>query len=212
MELAASAEVTGLARGVAYQLAENFGVLRREAVADDIRALDQDARGQLRKFGVRFGAFNVYFPQLLKPAATDLRLLLWALREGGKVKFDAASLPEPPRQGLTSAPADMALGDDYYRVAGFHTCGARIVRIDMLERLADMIRPLVSWRKSDETPEPPEGATGNGGFRVIPDMMSIVGCSGEEFSEILKALGFQRTVAPPVAAAKAQGEKTDTRG
>jgi ATP-dependent RNA helicase SUPV3L1/SUV3 len=30
-----------------------------------------------------------------------------------------------------------------------------------------------------------------GGFTVVPDMMSLVGCSGEEFSGVLRALGFQ---------------------
>lgn len=205
VQLTGASDVTGLARGVAFQLAENFGVLRREAVSNDIRALDQDARGQLRKYGVRFGAFNIYFPQLLKPAATDIRLLLWALRNGEAAGLDLAHLPEPPRQGLTSAQTDSKIGEDYYRVAGFHVCGARIVRIDMLERLADMIRPLVSWRPNDETPEAPPGATGNGGFRVVPDMMSIVGCSGEEFASVLTALGFQRT---RISAAKADDAAT----
>jgi ATP-dependent RNA helicase SUPV3L1/SUV3 len=37
-------------------------VLRRESVTEEMRALDQPARAQLRKYGVRFGAFNIYFP------------------------------------------------------------------------------------------------------------------------------------------------------
>ena len=53
---------------------ENFGVLRRESVAEEIRSLDQPARAQLRNYGVRFGAFNIYFPALLKPAAAELAL------------------------------------------------------------------------------------------------------------------------------------------
>jgi len=200
VQLTGALDVSGLARGVAFQLAENYGVLRREAIADDVRALDQEARGQLRKYGVRFGAFNIYFPQLLKPAATDLRLLLWAMRDSEAAGLDPARLPEPPRQGLTSAQTDPAIGEDYYRVAGFHVCGARIVRIDMLERLADMIRPVVSWRPSPEIPEAPPGATGDGGFRVVPDMMSIIGCSGEEFAGVLMSLGFQRSRTSPVKA------------
>ena len=38
------------------------------AVAEEMRSLDQPARAQLRKYGVRFGAFNIYFPIMLKPA------------------------------------------------------------------------------------------------------------------------------------------------
>ena len=49
-------------------------MLRREAVAEEISSLDQPARAQLRKYGVRFGAFNIYFPGLLKPAAAELAL------------------------------------------------------------------------------------------------------------------------------------------
>jgi ATP-dependent RNA helicase SUPV3L1/SUV3 len=247
IELSATDDISGLARGVAFQLVENLGVLKRDAVADDIRQLDQEARGQLRRFGVRFGAYNIFIPALLKPAASDLVVLLWALQQAKNHGMDAGSPPVPPREGLTSAAADPALPETFYRTAGYHHCGQRVVRIDMLERLADMIRPLVSWRakksvtgadqkievagdgksagetsetqdtqgkehppgkpeeskppeadkqqhKESEKPdesEPPEGATGNGGFRVTPDMMSIVGCSGEEFASVLKILGFR---------------------
>ena len=209
VELGTAEDVTGLARGVAFRLAEELGVLKREDVSEEIRALDQDARGQLRKYGVRFGAFNIYVPILLKPAAADLMLLLWALHRGALVPGDGKSLPEPPRQGLTSAPADTSVPEAAYRVAGFHMCGNRVVRIDMLERLADMIRPLVAWRKSADGGEAPEGATGNGGFRVQPDMMSIIGCSGDDFAVVLQTLGFRRERKPlarPEPASDAVGQ------
>ncbi|MEJ2518313.1 MAG: hypothetical protein P8Y82_10190, partial [Methyloceanibacter sp.] len=41
------------------------------------------------------------------------------------------------------------------------------------------------------TPSAPSGATGDGGFRVVPELMSMVGCSGEEFASILRGLGFR---------------------
>lgn len=192
-----TADITGLARGVAFRLTENLGVLKREDVSEEIRTLDQDARAQLRKYGVRFGAFNIYLPLLLKPAAADLTLLLWAIHAGQEAGVDREAIPEPPRQGLTSAAADPAVPETAYRMAGFHHCGKRVVRIDMLERLADMIRPLVAWREGAGPDVPrPEGATGNGGFRVQPDMMSIVGCSGEDFAVVLQALGFRRERKP----------------
>ena len=62
VEIDAAQDIAGLARGIAFRLKENFGVLRRESVAEEIRSLDQPARAQLRKYGVRFGAFNIYFP------------------------------------------------------------------------------------------------------------------------------------------------------
>src|SRR5690606_25141883 len=82
IEIGRAEDVSGLARGIAFRLRENLGVLRRDTVADEIKALDQEARSQLRKYGVRFGAHNIYFPLLLKPAPADLLLLLWLLRDG----------------------------------------------------------------------------------------------------------------------------------
>jgi ATP-dependent RNA helicase SUPV3L1/SUV3 len=192
VDVANAKDLAGLARGVAFRLSEGLGVLRREAVAEEMRALDQPARAQLRSYGVRFGAFNIYFPALLKPAAVELAFTLWLLKDGAQSGLDPANPPALPRPGLTSMPVDPALPDAYYRVAGFHPCGARAVRIDILERLADQIRPLVAWRPdSASANSPPKGATGDGGFRVTPDMMSILGCSSSDVGEILQKLGFR---------------------
>ena len=191
MELSNAPDLSGLERGLAYRLCENLGVLRRDAAAEEIKALDQTGRAQLRKYGVRFGAFNLYIPTLLKPAAADLLLLLWALHSGREHGVSSDSLPERPQQGLTSVAANNHMPDAYWRTAGFHVAGARAVRIDMLERLSDLIRDRIAWRASEAKPAP-SGASGDGGFRVVPELMSVVGCSGEEFASILKALGFKR--------------------
>jgi ATP-dependent RNA helicase SUPV3L1/SUV3 len=192
VEIAAAKDISGLARGIAFRLSENFGALRREAVAEEMRALDQPARAQLRGYGVRFGAFNIYFPVLLKPASAELALVLWTLKNGAAHGLDISALPEPPRPGLTSLIADKGIPEAFYRVLGFHVCGPRAVRIDMLERLADQIRPLVAWRADPANPTPPpKGATGDGGFRAIPEMMSILGCSAGELGNVLQALGFR---------------------
>lgn len=192
MALSKASDLFGLARGLAFRLSENLGVLRRDTASEEIKALDQAARGQLRQYGVRFGAFNVYIPTLLKPAAADLLLLLWALYSGREHGFDADTAPPRPQQGLTSVPAGKNLPEAYWRIAGFHVAGTRAVRIDMLERLSDLIRARVTWRKVEGGEAAPAGATGDGGFRVVPELMSMVGCSGEEFASILKALGFRR--------------------
>jgi len=62
----------------------------------------------------------------------------------------------------------------------------------MLERLADLIRPLTSWKASPTRPEPPLGAVGRGGFKVQPEMLSIIGCSAEEMGNVLFVLGFRK--------------------
>jgi ATP-dependent RNA helicase SUPV3L1/SUV3 len=189
--LSEAPDLSGLARGLGFQLTENLGVLRRETASAEIKALDQAARAQLRKYGVRFGAFNVYIPALLKPAAADLLLMLWALYAGREHGVDIDALPARPQQGLTSVEAG-GVAEPYWRAAGFHVAGTRAVRIDMLERLSDLIRARIAFRTAEADATPPTGATGDGGFRVVPELMSVVGCSGEEFCSILKALGFRR--------------------
>ena len=62
VDISKADDVVGLARGIAFRLTENFGVLKRESISEEMKSLDQPGRAQLRKYGVRFGAFNVYFP------------------------------------------------------------------------------------------------------------------------------------------------------
>jgi ATP-dependent RNA helicase SUPV3L1/SUV3 len=223
IDLSQASDLSGLARGLAFRLAESFGVLRRDAVSAEIRALDQTERAKLRKYGVRFGAFNIYIPALLKPAAADLLLLLWALYAGRNHGIDSDALPPRPQGGLTSVPADQRLPEPYWHAAGFQLAGTRAIRIDMLERLTDLIRARVTWRpapaqasvknssgqassgdaivKETQPSEAPSGAIGDGSFRASPELMSVVGCSGEDFASILQALGFrrERRQAPPQA-------------
>lgn len=200
VDLSKAEDVDGLARGIAFQLVESVGALKRDNVAGDMKALDQAARAQLRRYGVRFGAFNIFFPILLKPAAADLLLTLWCLRYGKEHGLDPENFPEPPRAGLTSAKVEEGIPEAFYRAYGFHVCGPRVVRIDMLERLADLIRPLLSWRAKSEGDTPPKGSTGDGGFVVIPEMMSILGCSPEELGSVLSVLGFRSEKKPAPAA------------
>jgi ATP-dependent RNA helicase SUPV3L1/SUV3 len=213
--LSEASDLSGLARGLAYRLSENLGVLRRDAVSDEIKALDQSARAQLRGYGVRFGAFNIYIPALLKPAAADLLLLLWALHAGRSHGIDTDTMPPRPQQGLTSVEADRRIAEPYWHAAGFQLAGARAVRIDMLERLSDLIRTRITWRATEDGATPPPGATGDGGFRVAPELMSVVGCSGEDFASILAALGFRRTrqkLAPALSQARDTGAPTEASG
>lgn len=197
VDMSKTGDLQGLARGIAFQLKENLGALKRETVADDVNALDQAARAELRKYGLRFGAFNIFFPIMLKPAAADLAATLWLLKTGPT----ANGAPQLPRPGLTSVATDPTVPEALYRAHGFHVCGPRSVRLDILERLADLIRPLLAWRSSPERADtPPKGSTGDGGFKATDDMMSILGCSADELGEVLKSLGFRLERRPIVAA------------
>src|SRR6185312_2085620 len=190
-------------KGIAFRLVESLGILPRDEVATEVKGLSQEERASLRALGVRFGAFNIHVPAILKPAATELRLLLWGLQKAKDEKYDIQPLPNPPGHGLTSTAFDRTTPKGFYRICGYRICGSRVVRIDMLERLADFIRDRVFWRPRFPEQPRPNGSVEGGGFMVTSDMMSLVGCSGEEFEAILRSLDFRmqkRKVPKPAVA------------
>jgi len=202
--LAAAEDIVGIARGVAFQLTEALGVLDRHKVADEVRGLEQPARAILRKYGVRFGAYHVYMPALLKPAPRLLAVQLWALKHGGSEKKGLDAIEQLAGSGRTSIAADEEIPKAFYRVAGYRVCGARAVRVDILERLADLIRTALAWRSGGRESKPP-GATAGFGFTVTGDMTSLAGCSGEDFASVLRSLGYRmerrpKLTEPPPAA------------
>ena len=104
--LAAAEDITGIARGVAFQLMEALGVLERQKVAEEVKGLDQPARATLRKYGVRFGAYHIYLPALLKPAPRVLATQLWALKHGGTEIKGLEAIEQLAASGRTSIAAD----------------------------------------------------------------------------------------------------------
>ncbi len=195
-------DITGIARGVAFQLVEAFGVLERQKVAEEVKSLDQPTRATLRQHGVRFGAYHIYLPALLKPAPRALSLLLWALKNGGLQQKGITDLPALASSGRTSIPVDPEISKPLYRLVGYRLCGLRAIRVDILERLADLIRPALSWRPGMPG-EKPAGAFDGRGFTVTVAMTSLVGCAGEDFAAILRALGYRMDRRPPPPAAPA---------
>ncbi len=99
--------------------------------------------------------------------------------------------------GRTSFPVDKTLPRDAYRMLGYRQCGERAVRVDILERLADLIRPALSWREASPGDKPP-GAFDGRGFVVTQAMTSLTGSAGEDFASILRALGYRMERRPPL--------------
>jgi len=188
--LASAEDITGIARGVAFQLTEALGVLERSRVAEEVKGLEQNARATLRKYGVRFGAYHLYLPQILKPAARALATQLWALREATPDTKGLDEVPHLAASGRTSFAADKDVPKALYRTVGYRVCGERAVRVDILERLADLIRPALAWRPGSQGIKPP-GAVGGGGFVVTVNMTSLTGSSGEDFASVLRSLGYR---------------------
>ena len=196
--LAAAEDVTGIARGVAYRLIEDLGVLERQKVADDVKGLDQGSRAALRKYGVRFGAYHLYVPPLLKPAPRALATLLYAIKNDSGDMRGLDEVQQLASSGRTSIPANKDVPKNLYRVAGYRVAGERAVRVDILERLADLIRPALAWRNNSPGVKP-QGALDGTGFTVTVGMTSLVGSSGEDFASILRSLGYrmERRPKPP---------------
>ncbi|RTL53722.1 MAG: helicase [Bradyrhizobiaceae bacterium] len=196
-DLQKAEDVTGIARGIAFQLVEALGVIERSKIAAEMKDLDQPSRATLRKYGVRFGAYHIFIPSLLKPAARGLASLLWALKQDN-VDFGALTGAQHlAGSGRTSFPADKALNADAYRVLGYKLCGERAVRVDILERLADLIRPALSWRPGSSL-DKPAGAFDGRSFTVTQAMTSLTGSAGEDFASVLRALGYRMDRRPPL--------------
>jgi ATP-dependent RNA helicase SUPV3L1/SUV3 len=196
--LAAAEDVTGIARGVAFQLIEALGVLDRQKVAEDVKGLEQPARASLRKHGVRFGAYHIYIPALLKPSPRALAAQLFALANEGPQTKGLDDLLHLAGSGRTSIPVNREIDAGLYRTAGYRVCGERAVRVDILERLADLIRPALSWRDGGPGMKP-AGADAGGGFTVVNGMTSLIGASGEDFASILRSLGYRMERKPKPA-------------
>ena len=161
--------LTGMARGFAFQMIEGLGLLDRADVGEDVKSLDQESRSALRKHGIRFGQFTVFMPLLLKPAPTRLRLLLWSLASG------LQEFPEAPPPGLVTVPTDDKAPEGYHLKSGYRAAGERALRVDMAERLADMLR-------TQDT---------RGGFEATSDMLSITGMTLEQFANLMQGLGYR---------------------
>jgi ATP-dependent RNA helicase SUPV3L1/SUV3 len=166
------------ARGLAHQLAENFGALERDALALPEK-LGPVLRA-LKPFGVWFGRRTVYLPRLLRPDAAGLLALLWG------IWTRQAQLAGPPAPGLTSF-ACSGEAKAFLHAAGFAVIGTRAIRFDMLERLEETL----------------DKATINGAdaASLLPQLVSLMGTGNDEAKAVLAALGWRLTEvadAPPV--------------
>ncbi|RWN58902.1 helicase-related protein [Mesorhizobium sp.] len=206
VDLKNAEQITGIGRGIAFQLVENFGLINRRDIAEEMKSLDQEGRAALRQLGVRFGAYHVFVPALIKPAPAGLVTLLWALQNDGKDKPGFGDVVHALASGRTSVVIDPTFDKTFYKLAGYRNLGRRAVRVDILERLADLIRPATNWKPG--LGQRPDGAYDGQSFMVTPPMMSILGATADDMEEILKGLGY-RAEPKPAVEVKARLEAQD---
>jgi ATP-dependent RNA helicase SUPV3L1/SUV3 len=158
----------GLARGVAYQLVEQYGVLDRRKAETQLRALSRNERRTLKGLGVRFGAFSLYLPALLAPPASLVSGVFAELaRPGWRPALDGLTAlphPLPPPEALSLR--------GLRAVAGFAAPVAALERLDALARAAE-----------------PQAA---GAVRLTPQLLADLGWKPGQAEQILRALGFER--------------------
>lgn len=183
-------EGSEVVRDLAGKLARSLGILEREPVKGQINALAQNERAELRKHGIRFGAYYIFAPTLIKPAARTLAIQLWSLQAPGDAGALLSPLAQIASSGRTSLSFDKGISREGYRVAGYRPCGERIVRVDVIERLAGIVRGAIVEGRAQAAVE----LAGNGrssGFIVSGQMTSLTGCAGEQFASILRSMGFR---------------------
>jgi len=184
-------------RFIALRLVEQLGLVPRREIAAELKELDQEARAALRRFGVRFGVYHVFMPALLKPTPAQALTLLWAVKHNACERPGYGDIVAQLTAGRTSFAAEGECDRAFYRLAGYRLLGKRAVRIDMLERCADLIRQAAAWRPGNAEPRP-EGAYDGRHFTISQAMLSILGIRPDDMEEILRQLGY---VAQPVSGA-----------
>ena len=156
------------ARGLAHQLAQNFGALDRTTL--DLPEKPGPMLRALKPFGVWLGRHTVYLPRLLRPDAAALLALFWG------IWTKQENLPGPPGPGLTSFPAS-GEPEAFLQAAGFRIFAGRAIRLDMLERLEDELDKATT--------------SGLGAEASLPKLVSLLGAGNDEGKAVLAALGWR---------------------
>jgi ATP-dependent RNA helicase SUPV3L1/SUV3 len=174
----------GLARGVAYRVAEAGGVMEREELQTDLRQLSPDDRKALRGVGLRIGRANIYAPLLLKPRAARLHALFAFFTAGP----EQGAVPFLPPLGVTSFTLTTPVPSKALAATGFRAFGTRAVRLDIVDRIADALFEAAEKAK--------------GPCLFPPNIVSLMGASNEDAEALVETLGWEKTqVTRPVHAA-----------
>lgn len=165
----------GNAGAIAQGVIDGLGVARRADLSAAIAGLETDGRTALRQKKVRLGPAFIYLLEGNKPASVRLRGVLWAL-------WNDRPLPPPlPHDGAVSAPCpDAAINPAFWTAIGYPLCGARVVRVDMHDRLVQSVYD----------------AAEKGVFRAKHEMAEWLGCPIPDLYLVLESLGHRRIEDP----------------
>jgi len=158
-------------KALAFQLYENNGVLKRDQVYDYLKKMPQEDRKILRDLGVKFGRYHIFLHKLIKPEAVSLRTLLWKNYNQKYLNL------KPPTFGLNFLHDTKNMNKNFMLLCGFEKFNNFFVRIDILERL--FVKIINSDTKKDSE------------IKMIPEMLNLLGCSKENFKNLLKNMNYK---------------------
>ena len=178
------ADLSGVSRGLAYQVVEGLGSLPRQRVLKEVRELSKEDRSALRSCGIRIGAETLFVPALVKPKAVQWRAMLWTL-------FTGRETAPPPGAGLVTVPAEDDLPEEFLEACGYCKLGGRAVRIDVLDRIAIDLQRQSRAGKMD----------------IGAAQLNLLGLSLEAARPVFEALGYVAETVDDVLVWKWGGRK-----
>lgn len=164
-------KLEGAAKGIGFQLYENLGVIHRSEIESLVPDLTPELRATLRSKKVKMGPILVFMYELVKPAAINLRALLWGL-------WNEKPLPvQRPADGRVSVVVDpKAVDRNYLRSIGYPVFGNLAIRIDMLDRVVTDIYDSSKDFK----------------FQAQHKYMEWLGCGEDDLYAVLQSMGFRK--------------------
>jgi ATP-dependent RNA helicase SUPV3L1/SUV3 len=165
--------LSGVGRGLVYQLVDALGCLPAADVWRQVATLEATDRKALGRLGVRFGTESVYLEPLLRAEAMRFQALLWAIHHGRTVYPSIST-----RRSAKPIEIDPALPTSFYAAIGLRVLAGLAMRPDRLERLAAAARRLARA----------------GRFVPAPELAAIAGVGPTELRGLLGALGYRAVV------------------
>ena len=159
-------------RALAYQLYENNGVMKRSELESIVNSISKEERKQFRNLGIKIGRYHIFLIKMLKPKAVGLRILLWRFYNNDLSKHN-----EIPKSGLNFlVDIKHKFNRKFLLLCGFEKFQNFYIRVDILEKL------FLKIMKN----------TKEGKFKINSEMMNLLGCSKENFFEIMKLMNYKK--------------------
>ena len=156
-------------RGLAFQLYENNGVVKRSEVEKIVKLIPSEERKKLWGMGIKIGRYHIYLPKMLKPKAVEFRIGLW------KIFHNLSEKNKIPKSGLNFL-TGTNLEKNFLLLCGFEKFREFFVRIDILEKL---FLKIIDNSKDKK-------------FKINAEMMNLLGCSKDNFYKLMTYMNYKK--------------------